>query len=142
MQKTHFSIDIKASPERVWDVLWEEESFREWTSTFTEESKGSYIKSGWQEGGRFEFYEGDTGSYGIIEKLVPSERISFNHMGELREGKEYPFDDGPRLEEYTLEENGGITTLILEHHIPEEYREFFEETTPRAFERIKELAEK
>lgn len=31
----------------------------------------SYIRSDWEEGGRFEFFESDSGSYGIIEKLIP-----------------------------------------------------------------------
>ncbi|WP_026734281.1 SRPBCC family protein [Fischerella sp. PCC 9605] len=139
--KLHFSIDINAPRERVWKVLWEDATFRDWASVFTE---GSYIESDWKEDGRFEFFDssGSGGSYGIIEKLVPNEFISFKHLGEIREGKEYPFDDGDRLENYTLKEKDGITTLTLDHDIPKEYKSMFEDVTPKAFERIKELAEK
>lgn len=72
---------------------------------------------------------------------MPNEFISFRHLGELREGKEYPYDR-ERLETYTLTENNGNTILTLDQDIPEEYKSMFEDSVPRAFERIKELAEK
>ncbi len=140
MYKLNFSIDIQTPREKVWEVLWDEDTFRDWTSVFAEGSEGAYINSDWVEGGRFEFFESDVGSYGIIEKLIPNEFISFRHLGELREGKEYPYDR-ERLESYTLNENNGVTTLTLEQDIPEEYKNMFEDATPKAFERIKELAE-
>lgn len=142
MHRLHFSIDVEAPRERVWKVLWDDETFRDWTGVFTEGSEGSYIKSDWKEGGRFVFFESDVGSYGVIEKLVPNEFIVFKHLGEIREGKEYPFDGGDRLEKYTLKQRGSITTLTLDQDVPEEHKSMFEDATPKALERLKELAEK
>lgn len=142
MHKIQFSIEINAPREKVWNTLWDEDSFRDWTSVFSDGSEGSHIKSDWKEGSRFEFFESDTGSYGFIGRLVPNEFISFRHQGEIYDGEEHPFDDRDRLEQYILTEEDGITTLVLEQHIPSEFKELFEEATPKAFRRIKELAEK
>lgn len=141
MHRLHFSLDINAPRERVWKVLWVEETFRDWTSVFAEGTEGSYIKSNWEEGSRFEFFESNVGSYGVIEKLVPNESITFKHLGEIQNKEEYPFEK-PRLERYMLRENDGVTTLALDQDIPEEHKSMFEEATPKAFERIKELVEK
>lgn len=46
MHKLRFSIDIKAPRERVWKVLWDDATFRDWASVFME---GSYINSDWKE---------------------------------------------------------------------------------------------
>ncbi|MGQ0827138.1 MAG: hypothetical protein ACT4ON_01960 [Bacteroidota bacterium] len=42
MEKLQFTIDIKASREKVWKTLWEDTSYRKWTSAFSE---GSYAVS-------------------------------------------------------------------------------------------------
>jgi uncharacterized protein YndB with AHSA1/START domain len=140
MHKIHHSIDIKAPKKRVWEVLWDEESFHKWSGAFTEELL--YLKSNWEEGGRFEYFEGDVGSYGIIETLIPNETITFKHLGEIRKEKDYPYDDVARLETYTLEQTGGITKLTLDQDVPDEYKDMFVEATSKAFKKIKELAEK
>jgi hypothetical protein len=68
--------------------------------------------------------------------------MTFAHVGELGEGGERPYAGGARRERYTLTERGGITTLTLDQDVPdEETARFFDDATPRAFERIKALAE-
>ena len=42
MEKMNFSIDINAPKEKVWNVLWDDDSYRKWTSAFAE---GSYAKT-------------------------------------------------------------------------------------------------
>jgi uncharacterized protein YndB with AHSA1/START domain len=139
MQQLNFSIDIHASRDAVWCVLWAEESFRDWASTFV---PGSRIRADWREGGRFEFTDSSGGvSYGVIERLVPGEVMHFNHAGEIRDGLESPFSDGSRREVYSLSERGGVTRLTLEQDVPDDFVEMFAEATPRAFSRIKELCE-
>lgn len=140
MQSIHFSIDIKAPKKKVWKVLWDESSFRDWSSVFAE-GKTISIKSDWKEGGRFEYFESNVGSYGIIERLVHSEHLLLRHRGELREGKEHPYKEDDRMEQYRLTEKNGVTTLTLDQDVPSEHKKLFEEATPRAFERIRELAE-
>jgi uncharacterized protein YndB with AHSA1/START domain len=140
MKKLRFSVKIDAPRERIWQVLWEPDCFRDWTSIFTE-GAGARIQSEWRKGSRFEFFEGDVGSYGIIEQLVPDESVVFKHLGELQEGQEEPYGR-PRLEMYTLRAQGKGSTLILQHEVLEEHRSMFEEATPKALARLKELAER
>jgi uncharacterized protein YndB with AHSA1/START domain len=142
MRNLRFSIDIEAPMKRVWHVLWDPESFRDWTSVFSEGSDGSaHIRSDWKAGGRFEFFEGEAGSYGIIQDLVPHKSVVFKHLGEIQQGTEHAYDRA-RLEKYTLQDKESRTTLILEHEVLDEHQSMFEKLTPKAFARLKELAEK
>lgn len=140
MHKIQHSIDIEAPREKVWKILWNEESFREWSGSFTE--KTLHLKSDWKEGGRFEYFEGNAASYGIIDKLIPNKKVTFKHLGEIQGDADHSYDDGARLETYTLEQTGSITKLTLDQDVPDEYRDMFEEATSKAFKKIKELAEK
>lgn len=36
-----YSIEINATPEKIWQTLWDEESYKVWTHVF---SQGSYYK--------------------------------------------------------------------------------------------------
>jgi uncharacterized protein YndB with AHSA1/START domain len=141
MLTLRFSIDINAPRQSVWKVLWDEESFRDWTSVFTEGVQGSHINSDWEEGERFEFFESGVGSYGIIDKLVPNEFVSLRHLGEIREGDDHPFDGEERIEQYVLEQQGGRTRRTLAQDIPEEHKVMFENAIPKALQRVKQLAE-
>ena len=46
------------------------------------------------------------------------------------------------LENYTLEEKNGSTLLTIEIDIVEEYKDYFNETWPKALAKLKELVEK
>ena len=50
----HFSIDIAAPRDQVWRVLWDDASFRDWSSVFAE---GSYAVSDWNEGSQIQFID-------------------------------------------------------------------------------------
>lgn len=34
MEKLIFNTEIKASKEKIWKVLWDDETYRKWTSAF------------------------------------------------------------------------------------------------------------
>lgn len=144
MESLEFSIEIEAPRERVWEVLWDDETFRDWTSAFADDPAGSRLQSDWEEGGRFEYFEGDAGSYGVIETLVPAEHVVFRHLGIIEGGVDRPSEDGGEfVEEYRLEPAGDLTTLRTSHHAPPpEVRDTFEATIPRALQRVKQLAER
>lgn len=46
METLEFKIRIKAPAEKVWSVLWDEETYKKWTSVFCE---GSHTISDWNE---------------------------------------------------------------------------------------------
>lgn len=141
MQKLHFTIEIKASKEKVWKVLWDDASFTDWTSVFAE---GSYAVSDWKEGSKIQFIDpkSNAGMSSVIEKLVPAEYMSFRHIAEIENGKKQPPKEWSGAHEnYTLAEHEGITTLIVDLDTIEEYKDMFEEKFPKALQRVKELAE-
>ena len=86
MNTLHFKTNINAPKEKVWKILWDDKTYREWTSAFME---GSYAESDWKEGSKICFLApGGSGMFSIIEKKIPNEQMTFKHLGEIKEGKE------------------------------------------------------
>lgn len=145
MKRLRFSIDIDAPREKVWKVLWEDATFRDWADIV---DKGSYAVGDWKEGGKIQFLSSVTG-YGVlsmIKKLVPNEYVSFEQLADIKDGKEQPFDDKAKewaggSESYSLKENAGVTTISVEIDVPDEHKDEFENKFPKALERVKVLAE-
>ncbi len=91
MERINFKAEINAPKNLVWEVLWNENSYREWTKPFCE---GSYYKADWREGGRIHFLSPEgSGMYSDIEKLVADEYVSFKHLGEVKDNNEQPQDE-------------------------------------------------
>lgn len=137
----HFSIDIAAPRDKVWRVLWDDASFRDWSSVFAE---GSYAVSDWNEGSRIQFIDpsSHSGMAGVIEKKRQGEFISFRHEAEIKDGKvQPPAEWSGAHENYTLTTNGGKTTVTVDLDAPDEYRQMFEGKFPQALQRVKTLAE-
>ena len=142
MEQLHYTTDIDAPRSTVWKVLWDDASYRDWTSVFAE---GSRAVSDWQEGSRILFVgpTGDAGMVAIIEKKTADEHMCFKHIAELRDGKEQPLPGGGvGRERYTLTETGGGTRLRVDLDAPAEYRQMFEDNFPKALQRVKELSER
>jgi uncharacterized protein YndB with AHSA1/START domain len=141
MNRLHFSVDIKAPRERVWKVLWDEKTYRDWTSVFSE---GSYAVSDWNEGSSVQFLDatGQSGMSAVIERKRPGEFMSFRHEAEIRNGEiQPPADWSGAHENYTLTGHDGRTTLDVDLDTTDEYRQVFEGAFPRALQRVKTLAE-
>lgn len=141
MKKLYFSIYIQAPKERVWEVLWEDETFRDWTSVFAE---GSHAISEWEEGSTIKFIDpkSNAGMSSVIERLVPNEVMSFKHITEIKDGKEEPPPAWSGMtENYMLKEENGTTALAVEMDAPDEYKEMFASKFPQALQRVKVLSE-
>jgi len=144
MEKLHFSIDIKAAIQKVWDILWADETYRKWTAAFSE---GSYAESDWNEGSKILFLSpgGDGMVARIAEKREPH-YMGFEHLGMLSNGVEDTTSDkvkgwaGAR-ENYTLSENNGQTTVQVDIDISNEWKEMFLQMWPKALQSLKQLAE-
>jgi len=146
MEKFNFSTTINAPREKVWKILWEEKSYRDWTSIFAE---GSHAQTdNWKEGSKVLFID-EKGS-GMVSKVAankPNEYMSFEHLGVVKDGVEDLTSDSVKSwagvhEEYTLKGNNGNTELKVEMDIPDEVKDYFLNTWPRALEKVKELSEK
>ncbi len=141
LHQLHYAIDIDAPREKVWRVLWDDKSFRDWSSVFAE---GSYAVSDWKEGSTVQFIDptSNSGMQAIIEKSRPGEFMSFRHEAEIKEGKVQPVPEWSGAHEnYTLTSNNGRTTLKVELDAADEHRQMFEDKFPRALKRVKVLSE-
>ncbi len=144
MKKINFSIQIDAPKTQVWQILWDDATYPKWTSAFAE---GSTAETDWQEGSKVLFGDGKgSGMVSKIARLVPNEFMSFEHLGEIKNGVE-DFETAEAkgwagsLENYTLTEKDGGTRLDVELDSQESFEDYFSETFPKALQKVKELAE-
>ena len=145
MQKEKFSIMIHAPREKVWQVLWGKSTYPVWTEPF---GAGSRVETDWQEGGRVLFLSGENdGMIARIAKKNDNEFMSFEHLGMIDKDGNEDFDSekvkpwaGSR-EDYRLTENDGKTELEVELDVDDSYKDFFQDSFPRALQRIKELSQ-
>jgi len=142
-----FSIEINASPEKIWFVLWDDHHYRQWTSVFCE---GSWMVTDWREGGKVHFLAPNgEGMYSLLEVNSAKEKMYFRHIGELKDFEEQPVDEktgawsGAR-EYYSLSVKDSPTApsvLNVLMDIDDTHLPYFLETFPKALAKVKELAE-
>ncbi len=144
MKKLVFSIHINAPKEKVWNVLWDDITYRKWTSTFGE---GSYAVSDWEEGSKVLFLSADGGGmFSTIARKIPNEFMLFKHVGTVKGGEEQPESEEIKswsgaMENYLLDEKNGVTELTVTIDITEDHEQYFKDTFPKALESVKALAE-
>jgi len=146
MEKINFSATINAPREKVWKVLWDDASYRNWTSAFTE---GSYAETdNWKEGSKVLFLNPKgSGMVSMVAKNKPNEFMSFKHLGVVKDGIEDTKSETVQgwagaMENYTLTDENGTTKLIVDMDSTDEFKDYFLKTWPVALEKVKELAEK
>ena len=144
MERIYFKIEIDATKEKVWDILLGETTYPKWTAPFSE---GSRAVTDWQVGSKALFLnaEGD-GMVSKIAEHIPNEYISIHHLGIYKNGVEdYDSEEvkkwGDAFENYKLSTKDGKSLLSVEMDTEEDYKKYFEDTWPKALEKVKELAE-
>ncbi len=144
MNRLSFTTKINATREKVWDVLLNDETYRIWASEFM---PGSYADTDWKEGSKALFLGTDgSGMVSRIEKNIPNEYISIQHLGFVKDGIEDVTSDKVKEwsgahENYTLKEINGMTEVLVEMDSNDEFKEYFSSTWPKALEKVKELSE-
>ena len=138
MKKLEFSIEIETSKEKVWHVLWDDKTFRDWASIIDE---GTYMVGNLREGNKVQFIS-SVGGYGVtsmISKLIPNEFVSFNHNADTKEYGESEREDEwtGGTESYSLSESNDVTTLKLTSEVPPSQEKKYKDRFPKALERIK-----
>ena len=145
MQRKAFKTTIVAPKEKVWNVLWNDETYRQWTTPFSE---GSYAETDWKEGSKVLFL-GPNGN-GMVSRINKNDTpnfMSIEHLGYVIKGVEDTTSEEVSkwkgaLENYTLKAMEGKTLLLVETDIVEEYLEMFVEAWPKALQKVKVLSEK
>lgn len=151
MEKLHFSVQINAPKNKVWDAMLADKTYREWTEPF---SPGSYYKGSWDKGSKILFLgpgeDGKTG--GMVSRIAENrlhEFISIEHLGVVHDGVEDTTSAEAQgwagaHENYTFKQTDGVTEVIvdLEGNISKEFSDMFAGMWPNALQKLKELAEK
>ncbi|EAZ82307.1 SRPBCC family protein [Algoriphagus machipongonensis] len=148
-KKLSFEILINAPVEKVYRIMIEKSSYEVWTSIF---SPSSTFEGSWSEGSKILFVGIDEngkkgGMVSRIDKNIPNEYLSIEHLGELRDGMEIL--DTPEVqawsgahENYIFEVKGDETLLKIELDTNQEYEDYFAGMWPKALKKLKEICER
>ncbi|TCC93141.1 SRPBCC family protein [Pedobacter hiemivivus] len=146
MKTLQFTKEIKAPAQTVWDTLWNETTYPQWTDAFNP-GGGSAVQSDWKVGGRTLFVDGKgNGMISTIKTKNEPYDIVFEHQGQVIDGKEDTTSEKVKnwagsLEEYHLSEEDGITKLKTSVQIEEEWEETMNKGFTKGLEEVKRLSE-
>jgi activator of Hsp90 ATPase-like protein len=145
MTRLTFTTTINAPKEVVWRTMLDDQTYREWTSTFQE---GSYVITDWKPGSKALFLAPDgNGMVSRIAEHRPNEFLSLEHVGIVKDGVEDTTSDEVKQwagahENYTAREDAGQVTLTVDMDSIDEHKKYFEDTWPKALASLKALSER
>jgi uncharacterized protein YndB with AHSA1/START domain len=139
------SIDIKAPKEKVWSVLFGNETYPLWAGFFSE---GSIAETDWEAGSKAIFKDkSNSGIVGTIIKNISGETLAIEYYAELKDGVEDRTSESAKsiigaIETYKLTDKDGGTHLAIESDMTEKFFEMMSKAWDKALLKIKDLAEK
>lgn len=151
MQKLQYKIDIHAPASKVYDKMLgntDKSSYEQWTHAF---NPTSTFEGSWDKGSKILFVgldsKGEKG--GMVSRIVdntPQQFVSIQHYGMLKGGEE--ITSGPEVEpwansyeNYSFNENNGVTTVTVEIDSVAEMSDYLNEKYPVALAKLKEICE-
>ena len=152
MKKLQFNISITAPAEKVYDTMLginNKSTYEQWTALF---NPTSTYDGSWDKGSKMLFIGTDEkgkkgGMVSEIAENRPNSFVSIRHYGLLHADVE--ITDGPEVEKwangfenYTFEENNGITKVTVDLDMTEDFEDYMNQTYPKALDKLKELCEK
>jgi uncharacterized protein YndB with AHSA1/START domain len=145
----HFEIKINCEAEKVYKIMLEESSYKEWTTAF---NATSHYKGSWNKGSEIVFLgtdkQGNTGGMASkIKENIPGRFISIEHQGSISNGKEttrgYIADEwSGALENYTFTDLHGTTLLQIDIDCILKFKSYFKKTWPEALNKLKSICER
>ena len=148
MQKLQYTIEIEAGPGKVSELMLGKDTYRQWTSAFNPTSD---FEGGWNKGDKIYFTgiskEGKKeGMVAEIAEHIPNRFVSIRHYGILDGDKE--ITEGPAVEKwaggnenYTFTGTPAGTKVTVDVDVTEEFIPYFNDTYPKALQKLKELCE-
>ena len=123
--------------------MLDEKHYREWTAIF---SPGSYYEGSWEDGSEIRFLTKNKdgvleGMLSRIKKVEPNKYISIQHLAMLQKGREVPFKGGNFYENYYFVAKENSTVLKVEMDTEDDWIDYFENTWPKALQKLKEICE-
>jgi Uncharacterized conserved protein len=145
MKKIAFNIDINASAPKVWNVMLDPVTYKQWVHVSWPDSS---FKGKWEQGESlyFEGAEGG-GTKAVVKELRPYEYLFMEHVAIVTaDGSEDTTSDVAKTwkgttESYSFTEQNGKTTLLVELNTPPEWAGMFEEGWPNALKELKRICE-
>lgn len=136
MKTLEFKTDINAAPEKVWETLWNENSYKEWNS-------GNTYSGTWAEGEEMKFLDAqNNGMYSVVEKNIPQQQMTIKHLGWIMNGELAPQGwEESRISYHVAPAEKG-SQLTVKVNALEEFVDFYNGYVPKIFAKITELAEK
>lgn len=148
MKQLHFTVDINAPAQKVWDAMLGKETYKQWTAIFNPTS--SY-EGDWTKGSPMKFIGVETdgtvsGMLSRIADITPPTFVSIEHLGFIKHGVEDRTSDEVKAwagahENYTLEEINGKTLVKVDMDVNETEADYFQDTWPKALEKLKQIVE-
>lgn len=148
MKRLQYKIDIQSPASKVAEIMLGKDTFRLWTAAFNPTSD---FEGGWNKGDKIYFTgiskEGKKeGMVAEIAEHIPGRFVSIRHYGildgdrEITEGEQVEKWAGGQ-ENYTFEEKEGITTVTVDVDVTDEHIDYFNDTYPKALDKLKALCE-
>ncbi len=146
--KLHYEVIIDAPAETVYSLMLGHHTYSEWTSVFNPASR---YEGTWEKDSIIHFIgEDEKGNKGgmvsRIKEHIPNRFVSIEHFGVLQDDMEVT--SGPEvekwagsLEDYSFEEQNGKTIVKIDVDVADEYITFFNDTWPKALNKLKEICE-
>lgn len=152
MKKLNYKAIFNTSADKVYDIMLgitNRSTYEQWTALF---NPTSTYDGSWEKGSKILFIgvdeKGEKG--GMVSRIaenIPNRFVSIQHIGLVKADKE--ITEGPEvekwangLENYTFEENDGITTVTVDLDTTEDFLDYMNQTYPQALNKLKELCEK
>lgn len=149
MKKLQFKIEINTTAQKVYETMLglnDKKTYEHWTSVF---NPTSTYDGSWEKGSKILFVGCDEngkkrGMVSKVEENEPSKFVSILHYGfldgenEITTGEQVEKWAGGH-ENYTFQENNSITTLTVDIDTIDEYLDYFNQTYPKALEKLKEI---
>jgi hypothetical protein len=152
MKKIQFKKEITASAQKVYETmlgLKDKSTYEHWTSAF---NPTSTYEGSWEKGNKILFIgvdeKGEKG--GIVSRIaenILNRFVSTQHYGLVK--GDHEITEGPEVEKwangfenYTFEEDKGITTVTVDLDTTEEFLDYMNQNYPKALDKLKEFCEK
>jgi len=152
MKRLKYQTTINAKARQVYNIMLgldDITTYEHWTAEF---NPTSTYEGSWDKGSKILFIgtdeEGNRG--GMVSEIaenIPGQFVSIRHYGILAGDKE--ITEGPEVEKwaggfenYRFEESNGVTTIKVEVDTTNDFIDYFDATWPKAFKKLKEIAEK
>lgn len=146
MEHIEYNVDISAPARTVWETMFGEKTYRQWTG---KSWPGSRYVGKWEEGSEIKFVsEEQGGTLAKLEKVKPYERVLARHVAVITaDGLQDRSSDQAKgwigtTEEYKFSEQGGKTTLRVIVDTTPEWRKMFDDGWPTGLQELKKLSEK